>query len=68
MNNNTYFEHLTDRIRNQLEYDDSGKCINAFKILSDKSCLRDAYETIKSNPGNMVVGSDKETLDGISEN
>jgi hypothetical protein len=29
--------------------------------------LGDAYETIKSNPGNMVKGNDPETLDGISE-
>lgn len=35
--------------------------------MSETTVLRAAYETIKSNPGNMVPGPDKETLDGITE-
>jgi group II intron reverse transcriptase/maturase len=50
-----------------LKSDAAGKCINAFEVLSKTEILRDAYETIKSKSGNMVPGSDKETLDGISE-
>lgn len=59
---------LTEIIREQLIYDDTGKCLNAFRILHDPEILRLAYESIKSNPGNMVYGSDKITLDGISVN
>jgi len=58
---------LTARIRGLLEYDKAGRCTNAFQVLSDPSTLRDAYETIKNKSGNMVPGTDKETLDGISK-
>jgi len=34
-------------------------------LIGDKSTLLLAYEQIKSNPGNMTVGSTGETLDGI---
>lgn len=50
-----------------LEYDKKGKCINAFQNFSDSNILYQAYNTLKSNPGNMGHGSDKETLDGISK-
>ena len=54
-------------IRQQLKFDSNNRCINAHEILSSSETLRMAYETIKSNPGNMVEGTDKKTLDGISE-
>lgn len=53
-------------IKDKLEYDPNGKCINAFQILSNPEILVYAYNSIKSNPGNMVHGSDQETLDGLS--
>lgn len=49
-----------------LEYDENGKCINAFKILSCSESLRLSYNSLKSNPGNMVPGSDKQTFDGLT--
>jgi hypothetical protein len=52
-------------INSRLHYDQEGKCLNAFKTLSDPYILRLAYESIKSTPGNMVKGTDQETLDGI---
>ena len=48
-----------------LSYDDSGKCNNAFKLLSRNDILKIAYNSIKSKPGNMVRGTDRETLDGM---
>lgn len=36
-------------------------------MISDEATLRDAYESIKGKSGNMVKGSDEETLDGITE-
>jgi len=58
---------LSLMIRDKLEYDTEGRCTNAFQILANEEILTYAYETIKSNPGNMVRGTDKETLDGISQ-
>jgi hypothetical protein len=55
-----------ETITNQLTFNLEGKCTNAFKILSDPQTLKMAYESIKSKHGNMVRGTDKETLDGIS--
>lgn len=52
-------------IRNRLKFDDFGRCTNAFQVASDPRTLRLAYETIKSKAGNMVPGSNPETLDGI---
>jgi len=57
---------LTSKIRSKLKYDENGRCLNAFQILSNSETLIDAYETIKHKSGNMVPGSDGETLDGIS--
>lgn len=37
-----------------------------YKMLCDEEFLFGAYYAIKSNPGNMTQGTDKETLDGIS--
>jgi len=59
--------NLTKRVREAIRRDGKGRCINAFEVLSDPRILRDAYETIKGNPGNMVRGTDHITLDGISE-
>jgi len=54
-------------IRDKLKFDSSGKCINPFEIVCDVNILLLAYNSIKSKPGNMVKGSDKETLDGINK-
>jgi group II intron reverse transcriptase/maturase len=53
------------KIQSRIHKDADGKCLNAFKILSDPEILHLAYESIKSTPGNMVKGTDEETLDGI---
>lgn len=58
---------LTEKIREQLKFNSDGKCINAFEIISNIGTLVDAYETIKNKSGNMVPGTDEETLDGISK-
>lgn len=55
----------SSELREILKYDESGRCINAFQILSDEKFLKISYDTIKSNPGNMVRGSDRKTLDGL---
>jgi len=49
-----------------LRFDPDGKASNVFEIMSSTQVLRLAYETIKSKPGNMVRGTTKQTLDGIS--
>jgi retron-type reverse transcriptase len=54
-------------IRSKLRFDEQGRCVNAFQVLNSPDMLKLAYETIKSNPGNMVRGSDNETLDGITD-
>jgi hypothetical protein len=59
--------NLTTKVRLMLKSNSEGKCVNAFEVLSKPEILKDAYETIKSKSGNMVPGSDKVTLDGISE-
>jgi group II intron reverse transcriptase/maturase len=55
-----------DIIKRGLKFDEKNRCINAFRIASNAGILKMAYNSIKSKPGNMVHGSDKETLDGIS--
>ena len=50
-----------------LTYDADGKCNNAYNLLCLNEVLQTAYMKIKSKPGNMTPGQDKETLDGISE-
>jgi hypothetical protein len=54
-------------LRKRLRWEKPGVCNNAFQIIYDPEILKIAYETIKSNPGNMVRGTDKTTLDGITE-
>ena len=54
-------------IRSLLRQGPDGRYVNAFEVLSSVRILKLAYETIKSKPGNMVRGSTRETLDGISE-
>jgi preprotein translocase subunit Sec63 len=61
-------QFIEELVKERLTYDKDGKCTNAFSIISDTEFLKQAYLTIKSNPGNMVPGTDKETLDGISSN
>lgn len=59
---------ITQIIRSQLLWEYSNyRCINAFQVIMKPETLKIAYETIKSNPGNSVRGTDKETLDGITE-
>lgn len=53
-------------INNSLTNNKDGKCINAFEVLSEIETLLLAYNSIKSKPGNMVPGVDKETVDGIN--
>lgn len=64
--NGRFLKPLAVIIRAMIRNDKEGKCINSFLIASDPCILMLAYETIKSKPGNMVIGSDKTTLDGIS--
>lgn len=54
------------KIRKLLKYDHLGRCTNAFKLASSPDFLKLGYDIIKSKPGNMVRGSDHQTLDGIS--
>lgn len=61
--NNTRVYDLMTKI---LRRDSEGRCINAFKVLSNPGILKLAYESIKSKSGNMVRGTDNETLEGIS--
>lgn len=44
----------------------NGKYYDLLKLVSDPDILTGAYNSIKSKPGNMTPGIDKETLDGIS--
>ncbi len=53
-------------IKDNMEYDKEGRCTNAFKILSSTKILILAYNSIKSEPGNMTEGIEPTTLDGIS--
>lgn len=50
-----------------LTFDEDGKCNNAYRTVCRKDVLMSAYDRIKSKPGNMTPGADRETLDGISE-
>lgn len=54
-------------LEEMLMYDDEGRCTNAYSTISKLEVLHTAYMNIKSEPGNMTHGTDKETLDGISE-
>jgi hypothetical protein len=49
-----------------LKKDENDKYINAFEVISSPQMLKLAYEVIKSKPGNMVKGTNHETLDGIT--
>lgn len=60
----SYKELIADKLR----YNKDNQCINAFKIMSNPDILKIAYLMIKSKPGNMTEGVDKETLDGIDGN
>jgi len=59
--------HAYPHISDKLIFDSEKKCTNAFLLCTHPDVLKMSYGKIKSNPGNMVHGSDKETLDGISE-
>jgi retron-type reverse transcriptase len=58
--------NLKQLILSKLMYDDSGRCTNAYEIISSLDVLRQAYFHIKSKPGNLTPGTDGITLDGIS--
>ena len=58
--------YIYPEIAKQLEFQD-GRCTNAFEVIAKYETLLMAYESIKSNPGNMTKGVDDETLDGITE-
>lgn len=58
-------EKLVINIQERLKLQKDGLCTNAFNLISDPGMLRAAYLAIKSKPGMMTEGSDKETLDGI---
>ncbi len=45
---------------------DNDKFTGLYKSLANQKTLTLAYNNIKSNPGNMTVGLDSETLDGVS--
>ena len=49
-----------------LRQDINGKYCNVHETLSSVQVLKLAYEVIKSKPGNMVRGTTKKTLDGIT--
>jgi hypothetical protein len=53
-------------MRNNLSFNQEGKCINAYDVICNPVTIKLAYETIKSKAGNMTRGTDRETLDGIS--
>lgn len=65
--NNKNIIHVYPYIANKIVLNSDNKCTNAFLLCTEPETLRIAYEMMKSNPGNMVQGTDKETLDGISE-
>ena len=48
-----------------LKFDENGRCINAYEVISMLNTLAASYQLIKSKPGNMTPGIDGETLDGI---
>lgn len=54
-------------LRELVTYNSEGLCDNAYNLITRVEVLQTAYMRIKSEPGNMTPGSDKETLDGISE-
>lgn len=56
----------TESLRDKLEFEENGKCTNAFRLISDPAIIKLAYNDIKSKSGNMTMGVDKETLDGMS--
>lgn len=45
---------------------DDNKFTGLYKLITNHTTLITAYNNIKSNPGNMTSGMDKETLDGVS--
>jgi group II intron reverse transcriptase/maturase len=63
---NDHIKNIYDLVTSRLKWDEEGKCLNAFDLFSDPTMLKAAYESIKSKAGNMVKGTDTETLDGIS--
>lgn len=63
----TQGKKLVINIAERLKLCEDGICTNAFNLISDPEMLKAAYLILKSKPGMMTEGSDKETLDGISD-
>lgn len=61
------FADLRSWARAKLKFDIKARCINAYEVISEKEMLIQSYLSMKSNPGNMTKGIDKETLDGINQ-
>lgn len=59
------FGNIYEYLSVRLTFDNEGKCNNAFEVICDPNTLMIAYNSIRSNAGNMVQGVDNETLDGI---
>lgn len=54
---------------NDYKDEQNGKLKNGvIRLISNPNFLLDAYRLIKSKPGNMSVGSNSQTLDGININ
>lgn len=51
-----------------LIFDNNNKCVNAYDTLMSINILLASYQAMKSKPGKITPGSDKETLDGIDMN
>ena len=50
----------------QLKKNDDGRYSGLYKLVYSKELLLAAYNSIKSNPGNMTPGTDNSTLDTIN--
>lgn len=59
--------NIHEYISSRLVFDPSGRCTNAFELITSPELLLFAYEKIKSKSGNMVEGTDSITLDGINK-
>lgn len=59
--------NLRDWLKLRLRFDNMGRCVNAYEVISERDTLIQAYLGLKSIPGNMTKGPDKETLDGINQ-
>lgn len=54
------------KMNEQLYHINFENSIGRYQGLFDDQIYKIAYERLKSKPGNMTLGTDEETLDGIS--